>query len=175
MTLTIKDVKGYQNNAKRHPEAQLKSLALIVKEIGWRQPALVNQKGVIVVGHGRMDAWLRFKDEMELDPIWIMDDKGATVNGGPSKRPLTEAQERAYRLADNKLNESEWDMELVTPELKLLTPELRELAGFGEFKLDGAGGQGGASGEINTDVLAQGMVECPECHHQFDPQRGGHG
>jgi hypothetical protein len=43
---------------------------------------------------------------------------------------LTEEQAKAYRLADNKLNESDWDMDLVLEDLKDLSEELVELTGF---------------------------------------------
>jgi hypothetical protein len=77
---------------------------------------IVNQEGVIVVGHGRYATWQKYKDE--LKPIWVMDDMGNTLHGAPETTPLTKEQETAYRLADNKLNESEWDMSLVIEELK---------------------------------------------------------
>ena len=43
---------------------------------------------------------------------------------------LTEEQAKAYRLADNKLNESEWEMDLVIEELKGLSEDMLDLTGF---------------------------------------------
>lgn len=128
--LTIDDIKVYPQNAKIHPIEQQRAMASIVGVVGWRQPSLVNQKGYLVVGLGRFLTWLRFKDEYNLKPIWIIDDKGNTIHGEPEKTPLTEEQERAYRLADNKLNESDWKMDLVVEELKLLSDEMIDLTGF---------------------------------------------
>lgn len=130
LKMIIDDIKIYQKNAKLHPDSQLKSLALIVKEVGWRQPVVANQEGYAVVGNGRLMAWLKYKDEFKLKPIWIIDDKGNTIHGEAEKTPLTEEQERAYRLADNKLNESAWEMDLVIEELKLLSDEMIDLTGF---------------------------------------------
>ena len=113
--MNIQDIKPYANNAKAHPESQLKQLAAIVKEVGWRQSVLVNQQGVIVIGHGRFATWQKYQSE--LKPIWIMDDMGKTVHGAPETTPLTETQEMAYRIADNKLNESDWHMGLVKDDL----------------------------------------------------------
>jgi site-specific DNA-methyltransferase (adenine-specific) len=113
--MNITDIQPYKNNAKAHPDDQLKQLAAIVKEVGWRQPVMVNQKGIIVIGHGRFATWQKYKDE--LKPIWIMDDMGNTVHGSPETTPLTEAQEMAYRIADNKLNESDWIMGLLREDL----------------------------------------------------------
>jgi site-specific DNA-methyltransferase (adenine-specific) len=70
---------------------------------------------VIVIGHGRFATWQKYISE--LKPIWIMDDMGKTVHGGPETTPLTPEQEMAYRIADNKLNESDWLMGLVKEEL----------------------------------------------------------
>ena len=116
--MQIEDIKPYPNNAKKHPDKQLKQLYAIVKRVGWRQPALVNQKGVLIAGHGRFMTWEKYK--AELKPIWIIDDMGRTVYGEPETTPMTPEEEKAYRLADNKLNESEWDMKFVLDDLKEL-------------------------------------------------------
>jgi len=120
----------YETNAKKHPTKQIKALAAIVKEVGWRQPVLVNQKGIIVAGHGRWLTYQTYREEYTLKEIWVMDDKGKTLMGQAETEPLTEQQEIAYRLADNKLNESEWDMKLLVPDLKLLSLPMFELTGF---------------------------------------------
>lgn len=126
------EIKQYPKNAKKYPEKQLKALADIVAEVGWRQPVLVNQNGVIVAGHGRWMAWEKYKDK--LKEIWVIDDKGNTIMGQAETTPLTPEQEKAYRLADNKLNESDWDMELAIDELREI-PDLVELTGFSEDEI----------------------------------------
>lgn len=130
------EIKLYEKNAKKHPDKQLKQLAEIVKEVGWRQPVVVNQEGVIVVGHGRWLAWKKYGDSMKLKEIWVIDDKGNTVMGEAEKVPMSKEQEMAYRLADNKLNESGWNMELVKLELDELPAELLQLTGFGDLGED---------------------------------------
>ena len=123
-------INPYPKNTKEHPQKQLKELAAIVAEVGWRQPSLVNQKGDIIVGHGRYLTWLEYGDAYNLKPIWIMDDMGNTIHGGPETTPMTEEQERMYRLADNKVNESKWIMDFVKDELKLLSLPMVDLTGF---------------------------------------------
>ena len=108
-------ITPYANNAKKHPQKQIDQLAAIVKEVGWRQPILVNQTGVIVAGHGR---WETYQQNQDLPDPWVIDDAGKTVMGEPASTPLTEEQEKAYRLADNKLAETDVDMGLVVEELK---------------------------------------------------------
>ena len=125
------EIKPYEKNAKKHPKKQIKALAEIIKEVGWRQPVLVNHEtGVIVAGHGRWMTWKEYGEKYELKPIWVINDKGETINGGPETKPMTEQQEIAYRLADNKLNESEWDMILVKDDLKALDLEMLDKTGF---------------------------------------------
>lgn len=124
------ELKPYASNAKKHPRTQLEALARIVAEVGWRQPILVNQEKVIIAGHGRYLTWQEYGAELGLDEPWVIDDKGKTLNGGPATKQMTPEQEAAYRLADNKLNESEWDMKLVIPELKGLSLPMLELTGF---------------------------------------------
>ena len=126
----------YEKNAKTHISKQLQQLAAIVREVGWRQPVLVNQAGVIIAGHGRWFAWKGYKEEYDLPEIWIMDDAGKVVNGGPATIPMTSEQETIYRIADNKLNESEWDMNIVIGELKLV-PSMIDLSGFSVADFEG--------------------------------------
>jgi DNA modification methylase len=119
----------YAKNAKKHPQKQIDQLAAIVREVGWRQPILVNQQGVIVAGHGRWETYQKNKD---LKEPWIIDDAGKTIMGEPASTPLTKEQEMAYRLADNKLAETDVDMGLVIEELKELEAlgELAPLTGY---------------------------------------------
>lgn len=126
--LTIHDVKPYKKNAKVHDEKQLKLLADIVREVGWRQSVEVNQEGVIVAGHGR---WLVWSENKDLPPIWIIDDVGNTIHGAHDTRPLTPEQEKMWRLADNRVSSlAEIDLQLVIEELKLLNEESVDLTGF---------------------------------------------
>ena len=110
------NIKPYHKNAKKHPDKQLKQIAQSLKEFGWQQPIVVDKKGVIIVGHGRWEAYNKY-------PEGIKEPRIETAN-------LTEEQAKAYRLADNKLNESEWDMKLAVDELKELSEDMQKLTGF---------------------------------------------
>jgi len=109
------DIKPYSKNAKKHPKKQIEQVAASIKEFGMHQPIVVDKEGVIIVGHGRYEALKHLGMEITDDMVRVAD--------------LTEKQANAYRLADNKLNESEWDMPLVIEELKTLE-ELAPLTGF---------------------------------------------
>ena len=112
--IKIEDIKPYPKNAKKHPKKQIEQIAASIKEFGFNQPIVVDKDGVIIVGHGRYEAAKLLDIEPEIKIVDI-----------PKKKA------NAYRLADNKLNESDWDMELVLDELKELeSDELVELTGF---------------------------------------------
>jgi len=111
---SINDIKPYGKNAKKHPDKQVVQIADSIKEFGFNQPIVVDKENVIIVGHGRFLAahFLGFKEV----PVLVID--------------IDEEKAKAYRLADNKLNESDWDMQLVIQELKDLSMEMVDLTGF---------------------------------------------
>jgi len=109
-------ITPYHLNAKKHPKKQVQQIANSIKEFGMNQPIVVDKDGVIIVGHGRYEALQLLNWEIKPEWIKIVD--------------LTDEQAKSYRLADNKLNESEWDMKLVIDELKGLGDEMLDLTGF---------------------------------------------
>ncbi len=110
------EIKPYSKNAKKHPKKQVEQVANSIKEFGMNQPIVVDKQGVIIVGHGRYEALQSLGWDIKPEWVKVVD--------------LTEEQANAYRLADNKLNESDWDMTLVIEELKGLSPEMLDLTGF---------------------------------------------
>jgi len=109
-------ITPYEKNAKKHPKKQIEQIKASLTEFGVQQPIVVDKEGVIIVGHGRYQAIQELGWEMKPEWVKVAD--------------LTEEQAKAYRLADNKLNESEWDMSLVLEDLKDLDDDLVELTGF---------------------------------------------
>ena len=115
VTKDISEITPYHKNAKKHSKKQIQQVANSIKEFGFNQPIVIDKKGVIIAGHGRYEA-SKLLGLTEV-PILEVD--------------LTEKQAKAYRLADNKLNESDWEMDLVIEELKELDDtDLVELTGF---------------------------------------------
>lgn len=112
--MELSQIKPYQKNAKKHPTKQVQQIANSIKEFGFNQPIVIDQNNEIIVGHGRYEA----AKLLGLKDVPILQVK------------LTEEQAKAYRLADNKLNESEWDMGLAIEELKGLSAEMFDLTGF---------------------------------------------
>ncbi|HBN78635.1 MAG TPA: chromosome partitioning protein ParB, partial [Planctomycetaceae bacterium] len=101
----IKKVKPYENNPRKNDHA-VELVARSIEEYGFRQPIVVDEAGVIIVGHTRWKAANKLK--LKEVPVHV-------ATG------LTEAQIRAYRIADNKTNElAEWDLDLLPLELAAL-------------------------------------------------------
>lgn len=123
------EIKPYEKNAKKHPDKQLKMIADSINAFGCKQPIVVDKDGVIVAGHGRYLAMTKLLGYTELREA-PKSNKGDTFIPYILADELTDEEIKAYRLADNKLNESEWDMGLVMEELKELTIDFQELTGF---------------------------------------------
>ena len=52
----IAEVIPYEKNAKKHTETQIKNVAKSIKEFGWQQPIVVDQNGIIIIGHCRYES-----------------------------------------------------------------------------------------------------------------------
>ena len=112
----IKELKPYKKNAKKHPKEQVERIANSIKEFGFTQPVIIDSNNCVVAGHGRILG--AKKVGLKTVPTVMLDE-------------LTEEQIKAYRLVDNKLNESEWDFSLLDEELENLTEDIdMELFGF---------------------------------------------
>jgi DNA modification methylase len=114
----------YANNARTHSLEQVAQLAASIAEFGFTMPVLADDNGVLVAGHGRVLATRR----LGLDTV-------PTIRLGH----LTEAQLRAYRLADNQLAlNAGWDEALLREELRGLRDDGYDLSvvGFGTEELD---------------------------------------
>lgn len=112
----IKELKPYKKNAKKHDKKQVEQIANSIKEFGFTQPVIIDKNNCVVAGHGR-----------------ILGAKKAGLKQVPTVtlEELTEEQIKAYRLVDNKLNESEWDFSLLDEELGMLSEDIdMSLFGF---------------------------------------------
>ncbi|QIP56843.1 ParB/Srx family N-terminal domain-containing protein [Hafnia alvei] len=99
-------LKGYAQNVIKHPEKQVEQIANSIKTFGWTNPVLIDENDEIIAGHGRLLA----ADKLGIEQIPCVLLEG-----------LTEAEKRAYRIADNKipLNGS-WDLDMLQLELSEL-------------------------------------------------------
>ena len=113
----IKELKPYKKNAKKHNKEQVEQIANSIKEFGFTQPVIIDKHDCVVAGHGRILG--AKKAGLKQVPTVCLDE-------------LTEEQIKAYRLVDNKLNESEWDYSLLDEEIEQLTNMNMDLFGFDE-------------------------------------------
>lgn len=153
------DLTPYENNSRTHSKEQVGQIVESIKEFGFTNPILIDEAGGIIAGHGRLEAANALRME-EVPTI--------TLTG------LSEAQKRAYVIADNKLAlNSGWDFELLRAEIEALEglnfdtrllgfthEELLELIGEPvevdapeDFK------------EVGEESLAH---RCPKCGYEFD-------
>lgn len=111
----ITELKPYKKNAKKHPKEQVEQIANSIKEFGFTQPVLIDKHNSVVAGHGRILG--AKKAGLKEVPTVCLDE-------------LTEEQIKAYRLADNKLNESDWDEVLLQQSLDEIMELDMSLFGF---------------------------------------------
>lgn len=103
----VEDLIPYARNSRTHSAEQVAKLAASIKEFGWTVPILVDGDGTIVAGHGRVLAARKLK----IDVV-------PTIDIGH----LSDAQRRAYVIADNRLAlDAGWDDEMLRVELGDLT------------------------------------------------------
>lgn len=117
----IKELKPYKKNAKKHNKEQVEQIANSIKEFGFTQPVIIDKNNCVVAGHGRILG--ARKAGLKQVPTVCLED-------------LTEEQIKAYRIVDNKLNESEWDNDLLKQSLEEIEEMNMEVFGFTIDKLE---------------------------------------
>ena len=113
--VSVKDIVPYENNPRKNADA-VQVVMNSIREFGFKQPIVLDENNVIVVGHTRFMAAKKL-GYTEVPCIIASD--------------LTEEQVNAYRLADNKTNEyAEWDMAMLESELSSILDIDMEMFGF---------------------------------------------
>jgi ParB-like chromosome segregation protein Spo0J len=159
---SVESLIPYARNARTHSDEQVAQIAASIKEWGWTTPVLVDEDGQIIAGHGRVMAARKLG--IEEVPVMIA-------------RGWSEAQRRAYVLADNKIAlNSGWDMEMLKVELQdvgkmsfdldLIGFSIGEMAAFFD-EPTGNDGSETSSKEIDPDAYALDH-KCPKCGFEFD-------
>lgn len=116
-------LKPFERNSRVHSEEQIAQIAASMEQFGWTIPILATEDGTIIAGHARQLA-AQLNGYAEA-PVTIA-------------RGWTEAQIRAYVIADNKLTEnSSWDEAILAEELAFLrAEEMVEFTGFTGEEVD---------------------------------------
>lgn len=127
----IGDLKPDPRNARTHPKKQIEQLRTSILTFGFTNPVLVDEKSVLIAGHGR----LRAAKEIGLPTVPAIEIAG-----------LSEAEKKALRLADNKIAlNAGWDLEILQLELA----EISQLDVTLDLSLTGF-----SSGEIDVVLKA---------------------
>jgi DNA modification methylase len=118
------ELRGYERNARTHSRDQVKQIAASITAFGFNNPILIDGSGMVIAGHGRLAASIDLG--RETVPCVVLDH-------------LSDAEKRAYILADNKLAAlAGWDDDLLRLELGELKGDVDiELIGFDADELDG--------------------------------------
>jgi DNA modification methylase len=122
----ISSLKPFVHNARIHSAKQLNQIAASIQNFGFTNPVLIDQQDTIIAGHGRVEA-AKLLNRLVVPTIRI--------------EHLSEAQKRAYVLADNKIAANAgWDPEILAIELQhLSTIDLDfdiEITGFETAEID---------------------------------------
>lgn len=126
----VSELRPYANNARTHSRKQLKQIAASIERFGFTNPILISEAGEIIAGHGRVEA-AKLLGHKQVPTIVLSH--------------LSDAERRAYVLADNKLAlNAGWDRDILAIELQgLIDLDFDvELTGFSlaetDFILDDA-------------------------------------
>lgn len=105
----VADLVPYARNARTHSDAQVAQIAASIRQWGWTTPVLIDTDGLIIAGHGRV---------LAARQLGITDVPAMVATG------WSEAQKRAYTLADNQLAANAgWDLDMLGVEMKDLQLE----------------------------------------------------
>lgn len=122
--INLTELVKYSRNARVHSPNQIGQIARSIKEFGFTNPILIDEKNNILAGHGRYEA----AQELGIEKVPCI-----VVEG------LSEEKKKAYILADNKIAlNSDWDNDLLHDELmKLFEADFDiSLTGFSELDLN---------------------------------------
>lgn len=118
------ELKPYEGNARIHDEKQITAIMASIKEFGFIGVIITNEDGMVLAGHGRLEAAKRLG--LKTIPVRV-------VSG------LTAKQQKAYVLADNKIAQmSKWDKPKLQAEIEMLMNEdfNVEITGFSTAEID---------------------------------------
>lgn len=159
--IKVADLIPYANNSRTHSDQQIKQVAASIKEFGFLNPVITDGENGIIAGHCRVMA----AERLGLDEIPCLE-----------ASHLTEAQKKAYVIADNKLAlNSGWDIEVLTTEIKALD-ELNfnlDVIGFDQEELkvflEGVSFNPATEDDQGKlDELDPKYIDCPHCGKEFD-------
>ena len=171
----VADLIPYARNSRTHSDAQVAQIAASIREFGFTNPVLVDGSNGVIAGHGRILA----ARKLGMDNVPVIE-----------LAHLSEAQKRAYVIADNKLAlNAGWDDEMLRLEISDLTDagfdvsllgfSDEELAMMDPEQVEGLTDEDAVPDVPETPVTVPGDIwllgaqfECSECKKQFSYAEG---
>jgi ParB-like chromosome segregation protein Spo0J len=147
------------NNARRHPEKNLKAIKGSLAKFGQQKPIVIDAKHVVIAGNGTLEA----AKELGWTHINVV------------VTELDELGKMAFALADNKTSElGVWDDDILKYQLDWLDKQDFDIGdiGFGDFSLDDDEDKSESnitgSKELNEDDFSKFDNQCPKCGFEFN-------
>jgi len=156
--VNLSDLKPYKNNAKKHPDYQVQQLKKSIEENDYIQPIIVDDKDVIVSGHGRYLALNEIDSKQKVEVVDVS--------------YLKPKQIKKLRILDNKIVSNDYDVDILQAEIDSLYGSFDDIDKIAD--------------ELNVDLSdidvpsfdpatedEQGQLdqkkptECPECGHKW--------
>lgn len=167
-TVSVASLVPYARNSRTHSPQQVDKIAASIREFGFLNPIIVDGENGIIAGHGRVMA----AQKLGLADLPVIE-----------ASHLTEAQRRAYVIADNRLAlDAGWDNDLLKVELQDLDSQGFDLTltGFEVGELTSLFDEpnfepGTEDDQGKLDQLAPKMIQCPHCGQDFDLREHGQG
>lgn len=136
--LKVADIIPYDRNPRDNSKA-VDKVAASIEEFGFTNPIIINEESVVLAGHTRLQA-LKDLGIEKVDCIQLAN--------------LTEQEQKAFRIADNRVADfSIWNDKMLQEEMRDISAEGWEKFGFSEKYLD--------------KMKAPEMCTCPKCGRQF--------
>lgn len=150
----LDSIKPYENNQKKHDDTQINNIAISINKYGFIQPLVLDKDNNIIIGHGRYLA----AEKLGMGSVPAV-----------YAENLTDEQIRELRILDNKLNESEWDVEKLKLDLDELdfsefdiTFDLPDEIEFNEDELNNL------FEDAETKEKEPKKIQCPHCGEWFE-------
>ncbi len=150
----VSELIPYARNARTHSDEQIERIANSIKEFGWTNPILIDGENGIIAGHGRILA----ARKLGIEKVPTIELSG-----------LTEAQKRAYIIADNRLAlDAGWDEDILKLEFAELEKEGFELSktGFSDEEINEM------MADLDREVAGVEDVDTPEPPKNPKTKRG---
>ena len=160
----VEKLVPYINNARTHSPAQISTLRARIREFGFISPLVIDRDFNVLVGHGRLEA-AKAEEYTEVPCVFVDD--------------LSEAQKKAYILADNRMAmDAGWDEDLLKVEMEeLQAADFNvQLTGFRDdeitdlFAVKDAPDDVGENKEFSEEEFGdeEFQHECPRCGFKYN-------